>query len=235
MSKVKMQTIPNLLESSHLHQSALVDVNKHYNAWSYNVADHLKGMSVAEIKSHLQKTANPFAVCMEHLIGDFNFGTVIRNANAFNAIEVFYVGDKKWDRRSAVGVHNYTEVKWIERLEDFIALKDKYTIIGIDNIPGQSVPLSSFHFTPNTLLVFGEEGVGLTPVMQSLCTAIVEIEQFGSVRSLNVGVASGIIMHQFISQKGSIGPSFSKIRAKSDLATNCCHALSVDSERLYLE
>lgn len=194
----RTRTVPNLIDSSPAHQAALKDTD-HYRMWERNVADQFKDMPDEQIKDHLRKTANPFAVCFEHWIGDFNLGTGIRNANAFNAREVFYLGDKKWDRRSAVGVHNYTEVQWIPTIEDFIKLKDKYVIVGIDNVAG-SVALSTYRWQPNTLMVFGEEGVGLTTAMQSFCQDIVAIEMFGSVRSLNCGVASGIVMHDFIRQ-----------------------------------
>lgn len=197
--RLKNRTVPNLLDTAPDHQAALTAGNDHYRAWQYNVADQFKGQTVEDIKSTLQATANPFAICFEHWIGDFNMGSGIRNANAFNAREVFYLGDKKWDRRSAVGVYNYTEVTWLSTLDELAKLQDKYTIVGIDNIPGRSVPLSTYQFVPNTLFVFGEEGVGLTPAMQAFCKDIVEIEMYGSVRSLNCGVASGILMHQYVS------------------------------------
>lgn len=199
MSRERNRTVPNLTDTSPAHQKAIADEDDHFRSWQFNVADQYKGMSVEEIKLAIKETANPFAVCMEHLIGDFNFGTVVRNANAFNAKEVFYVGDRKWDRRSAVGVHNYTDVKWLSTIEDFKSLQEKYVIVGIDNVPG-SVPLSSYQFVQDTLLVFGEEGVGLTLGMQTLCKDIVEIDMFGSVRSLNCGTASGIAMYEITSQ-----------------------------------
>jgi tRNA G18 (ribose-2'-O)-methylase SpoU len=167
--------------------------------WQRNVTDAFKEKTEEEISASLQATAHPFAVCFEHWTGDFNMATGVRNANGFNAREVFYVGDKKWDRRAAVGVHNYTEVQWIPTIEEFKKLKDRYVIVGIDNVPG-SVSLSSYQFVKDTLFVFGEEGVGLTPTMQSFCKDIVEIPMYGSVRSLNCGVASGIIMHEFVSR-----------------------------------
>lgn len=194
----KTRTIPNLIDSSPAHQAALKDDN-HYRMWERNVADHFKDMPDEQIKESLQKTSHPFAVCFEHWIGDFNLGTGIRNANAFNAREVFYLGDKKWDRRSAVGVYNYTKVQWLPTVKKLMELMNDYIFVGIDNVAG-SVPLSSYRWMPNTLMVFGEEGVGLTPAMQSLCKDIVAIEMFGSVRSLNCGVASGIVMHDFIRQ-----------------------------------
>lgn len=199
MSHEKIKTVPNLAATSPKHIDAIASGKEHFSAWQFNVADHFKDKTVDEIKAQLKATSYPFAVCCEHLIGDFNLGTVIRNANAFNAREVFYLGDKKWDKRSAVGVYNYTEVQWIPTIDDFMKLKDKYVIVGIDNVPG-AISLSSYRFVPNTLLVFGEEGVGLTPAMQSFCQDIVEIPMYGSVRSLNCGVASGIVMHDFVRQ-----------------------------------
>lgn len=196
MSKEKIKTIPNLADTSPNHQAAILAGKEHFRAWQYNVADHFKDKTVEEIKTILKSTAHPFAVCMEHLIGDFNLGTVIRNANAFNAKEVFYVGDKKWDRRSAVGVHNYTDVKWLSTVEDLVKLKDDYIFIGIDNVPG-SVSIHSYSWPKNTLMIFGEEGAGLTPEIQKLCRDIVYIPMYGSVRSLNCGTASGIAMFSY--------------------------------------
>lgn len=198
MSKLKIRTQPDLSLNSVKHQEAMTN-DPNFTAWQYNVVDHLKGKSVDEIKIHLKDVAHPFSVAMENWRGDFNFGTLVRNANAFGAQEVFYIGDKKWDKRAAVGVYNYTEVQWIPTVEHLKKLKEKYVFIGIDNVPG-SRSISSYQFVPNTLFVFGEEGVGLTPEMQSMCKDIVAIDQFGSVRSLNCGTASGIIMYEFVKQ-----------------------------------
>lgn len=195
----KNQTVPNISANSPAHVQALQNGDDHYKSWQQNVADHFKGLTEEEIRQELQANANPFAVCFEHWIGDFNMGSGIRNANGFNAKEVFYLGDKKWDRRAAVGVYNYTPVKWLPTLDDFIMLSNEYTIVGIDNVPG-SVSLSNYRWKPNTLMVFGEEGTGLTPAIQALCQDIVAIPMYGSVRSFNCGVASGIVMYDFVRQ-----------------------------------
>jgi len=193
----KTKTIPNLAENSHAHQDAIALGNDHFKLWERNVTDDFKDKSEEEIKTTLKKSAHPFAVCFENWIGDFNLGTGIRNANAFNAEEVFYVGNKKWDRRSAVGVYNYTNVQWVPTIEDFVKLQEKYVIVGIDNVPG-SISLSTYNYPLPCLLVFGEEGVGLTPAMQSLCKDILHIDMYGSVRSLNCGTASGIAMYDLV-------------------------------------
>jgi len=201
----KIRTKPDLSVVSSVHnelRSQMAQGQDVYRQWQQNVVDPLKGKSDEEIRKVLRDSAWPFAVCFEHWIGDFNMGSGIRNANAFNAKEVFYLGDKKWDKRSAVGVYNYTQVTWLPTIDDLLRLQNDYVIVGIDNVPG-SVPLSSYRWQPNTLMVFGEEGVGLTPAMQSFCRDIVEIEMYGSVRSLNCGVASGIVMHDFVRQMRS--------------------------------
>jgi tRNA G18 (ribose-2'-O)-methylase SpoU len=196
--KQKITTIPNLLDSAPLHQVAALNKNEHLESWTYNVIDEFKHLTVAQIKHKLAETAFPYAVLCENVIGDFNLGTIIRNANAFNAREIYYIGNKKFDRRGMCGVHNYSDVKWLSTIDELLALKDKYVFVGVDNISG-AIPVSSHSWEKNTLLIFGEEGVGLTPTIQKLCDKIVYIEQFGSVRSLNVGTASGIIMHQAVS------------------------------------
>lgn len=199
MSRQKIKTMPNLADTSIKHLEAIKNGKEHLSSWQYNVADHLKDKSVEEIKEILRNTAHSFTVCMENFIGDFNIGTLIRNANAFNCMEVFYIGNKKFDKRGAVGVYNYTPVTWLSSIDELISLQEKYTIVGIDNIPG-SVPMKTYQWQPNTLMVFGEEGVGLTPAMQAFCKDIVAIEMYGSVRSLNCGTASGIVMYDFVSK-----------------------------------
>jgi tRNA G18 (ribose-2'-O)-methylase SpoU len=184
-------------ESSPAHLAAMQDAQSNYIGWQANVTDALKGKTTDEIKEQLKQASHPFAVCFEHWIGDFNMGTGIRNANAFGAQEVFYIGDKKWDKRAAVGVYNYTEVQWIPTVEHLKKLKDKYVFVGIDNVPG-SRSIHHYRWPKNALMVFGEEGTGLTLEMQELCEEIVEIPMYGSVRSLNCGTASGIVMYDYV-------------------------------------
>lgn len=192
----KIKSTPDLSIASQKHQDAKALGSEHFFLWDRNVADHFKDKTIEQVRQSLKDTAIPLAVCFENWINDFNMATGIRNANAFNVNEVFYIGDKKWDRRGAVGVHNYTEVKWMPTIDDLMALKDRYTFIGVDNVPG-AVSMNSFVWPKNTLMIFGEESVGLTPAIQALCKAIVYIPMGGSVRSLNCGTASGIAMHHY--------------------------------------
>ena len=123
----------------------------------------------------------------------------IRNANAFNAKKVFYYGKKKYDRRGSVGTHHYIDLVYIDDPRRLISLKSDFTLVCLDNVEG-SVPMEDFIWPENTLMIFGEEGLGLTKEILELADYVVSIKQYGSVRSMNVGTTSGIAMYDYTSK-----------------------------------
>jgi tRNA G18 (ribose-2'-O)-methylase SpoU len=136
---------------------------------------------------------------MEHWQGDFNISTLIRNANAFNAKKVYYLGKKKYDRRGTVGTHHYVDLTYLGMSHrSLVELKNEYTIVAIDNDVPNTHKLGEFDWNileKPPLMAFGEEGVGLTDEMLKIADYCIEIPQYGSVRSLNVGTSSGIVMY----------------------------------------
>jgi tRNA G18 (ribose-2'-O)-methylase SpoU len=162
-----------------------------------NVIDRFSAWTTELIKDELNKTSFNYSVLFENIIGDFNFGTLIRNSNAFNTKSVYYIGNRKFDRRSTVGTYLYQTLIHLPERDALLELKKKYTFVGIDCVPG-SVSMESFSWPENTLMIFGEEGRGVTPETLLLCDHVVHITQYGSVRSLNVGTASGIAMYDWI-------------------------------------
>jgi tRNA G18 (ribose-2'-O)-methylase SpoU len=71
-------------------------------------------------------------------------------------------------------------------------------IIGVDNIDGaEAIDDIQLPTDKHIIFAFGEENSGLTPEMLAICDSLVYIKQFGSVRSLNVGSASAIIMYEY--------------------------------------
>lgn len=199
MSKLRMKTIPDLAATSPKHQAAIALGDEQYSAWQYNVADQFKEKTVEEIKQHLQDTAFPFAVCMENWNSDFNFSSLARSANAFNAKEIFYIGNKKVDRRGMLGVQNYSTITWLSTIDNLIKLKDKYVFVAVDNVSG-SVPLPSYSWKENSLMIFGSEGTGLTQEILSMCEDIVHIPMYGSIRSFNAAAAASITMYDYTSK-----------------------------------
>lgn len=166
-----------------------------------NVIDYFKYWKQEAIVAALYKDRAPFAVTMEHWHRDLNIGGVIRNANAFNAREVHYVGRRQWDRRGAVGMHHYSTVIHSKTIDEWVGrIKGQYSqIIAFDNIDGAE-PLGSVELPEDCMLVFGEESCGITDEMLELCDRLVYIEQYGAVRSLNASVASGVAMYEWSRQ-----------------------------------
>jgi len=197
--KSKIKSTPDLSANSLLHQQAIAAGKEHLYSWSYNVQDHLKGFTTDEIKNHLKNTAMPFSILLESWVSDLNISSAIRNANGFNAKQIYYIGNKKFNRRGLQGVANYSDVNWISTLDEVIRLKDQYRFVGCDNIKG-SVPLTTYTWKPNSLIVMGCEGTGLTPTIQGLCDDMVAIPMMGSVRSFNCSSASAIVMYDYVSK-----------------------------------
>jgi len=161
-----------------------------------NIRDEFKGWTEDLIKERLKKELFEYAVLFEHIIGDFNMGTGVRNANIFNAAEVFYYGKRKVDKRSMVGTYKYTDLRYLENFDEVKKLKERYTFIGVDCVSG-AIPMEPFVWPKNSLMLFGEEGKGLSPEALALCENVVMIKMYGSCRSLNVGTASGIAMFDY--------------------------------------
>lgn len=162
--------------------------------------DRLIKWTTELIREDLQEKAFPYAVCMENFQGDFNLSSVIRSANAFNGREVYFLGNKQWDRRGTVGTHHYTDVKRLKNRDELLKLKDTYTFVALENTVPSSVSLGDFEWPSNPLLILGEEGVGITSETLALCDHFVFIPQFGSVRSLNAAVAGSIAMNDFVTK-----------------------------------
>lgn len=163
-----------------------------------NVLDKYRYWSREAIVEHLDERRHPFHVAIENFQHDFNIGTIVRNANAFLAHTVHIVGKRRWNKRGAMVTDRYQHIEYHPTVEDFgsWAQAAKLPVIGID-IRNGSEPIEGSILPERCVLVFGQEGPGLSNGMAGLCESIIHITQYGSTRSINVGVASGIAMHQW--------------------------------------
>ena len=166
-----------------------------------NVIDKYKGLSVVEIKDDLDRSRHDFHVAIENFQHDFNIGTIARNANAFNAAGIHIIGRRHWNRRGAMKTEAYMNIFHHETVAEFIdwAKQNNLKLIAVDNQKG-SKKLNEIELEKGSILVFGNESDGLSKEMVEACKEMVAIEQFGSTRSVNVGVASGILMYEFVRQ-----------------------------------
>jgi tRNA G18 (ribose-2'-O)-methylase SpoU len=166
-----------------------------------NVIDRYRYWKRDAIVADLDLRRHPFHVAIENWQHDFNIGTVVRNANAFLAAEVHIVGNRRWNRRGAMVTDRYQHVSHHETIDELVAWAGEsgLPIIGIDILPG-AVQLETTALPLRCVLLFGQEGPGLSAVARDACRQVCSIAQFGSTRSINAGVASGIAMHAWVRQ-----------------------------------
>ena len=174
-----------------------------------NVADCFRYWSVEAIRAQLDTHRAPLHVAIQNWEHDFNIGSIVRTANAFNVAGVHIVGRRRWNRRGAMVTDRYLNIEHHDGVESLVDWADLagVTLIGVDNLPG-ALPLESDALPLNCCLVFGSEGPGLTDELVAACDHLVFIEQDGSTRSLNAGAAAAIAMWAWRQQHPSVpGPA----------------------------
>ncbi len=164
-----------------------------------NVVDKYRYWTVEAIVADLDTRRHPFHVAIENWQHDLNIGTVVRTANAFLAAEVHIVGKRKWNRRGAMVTDRYQHVRHHPQPADLarFASEHELALVGIDNLPG-STAIDTSPLPYKCILVFGQEGPGLSDRIHPYLDDCRSIPQFGSTRSINAGVAAGIAMHTWI-------------------------------------
>ncbi len=167
-----------------------------------NLIDEYKGRAVEEIFAELEQKRSELEVAIENVEYDFNIGTIVRSANNFNVKKVHIIGRKKYNRRGAMCTEKYLETVFWENAAEFYADQRARgrEVVAIENHTERVQPLAKKKFRKETTLVFGSEGTGLTHETLEMADDVREIESFGSTRSVNVGVAAGIAMYEWVRQ-----------------------------------
>jgi tRNA G18 (ribose-2'-O)-methylase SpoU len=175
------------------------------NGDTRNVVDKYRYWSMEAIVADLDSKRHSFHVAIENWQHDLNIGSIVRTANAFLAAEVHIIGNRRWNRRGAMVTDRYQHIKHHPTVEDFVAWAatakggKELPIIAIDNVPGCK-QLESYQMPKDCVLLFGQEGPGLSEAAIKASKDVVEITQFGSTRSINASAAAAITMHAWISQ-----------------------------------
>ena len=167
-----------------------------------NLIDEFKGLSNEEVFERLEVRRNDLEVAIENVGHDFNIGTVVRNANAFNAARVHIIGRKKYNRRGAMCTDKYLTVCHFDGVKEFVEDQKERgrRVVAIENNIPKAKALLEMCFKNGDTLVFGSESDGLSEEMLEYADEVRYIESFGSTRSVNVGVASGIAMYEWVRQ-----------------------------------
>ncbi|MWC00173.1 TrmH family RNA methyltransferase [Agromyces seonyuensis] len=164
-----------------------------------NVIDRYRYWRMEAIVADLDERRHPFHVAIENWQHDMNIGSIVRSANAFAADTVHIIGRRRWNKRGAMVTDRYQHVLHHEDVAAFAewAAAESLPIIAVDNIDG-SVPIEAFEWPARCVLLFGQEGPGLSGEAVGAADAVVEITQFGSTRSINASAAAAVAMHSWV-------------------------------------
>lgn len=166
-----------------------------------NLLDHLKGKSHEAIIELLDTNDVTLEIACENTLRDFNMGSIVRTANAFGVRRVHIVGRRQWNKRGAMATNKYLHVLHHLTLSDFVAEmknKDMHIFAVENNCDGSSIFTTKL--PQNLCLVFGQEGPGLSEEFLLMAEKVLEIDQLGSTRSMNVGHAAAIVMYEWSRQ-----------------------------------
>jgi tRNA G18 (ribose-2'-O)-methylase SpoU len=175
---------------------------------SRNVVDQYRYWTMEAIVADLDTKRHSFHVAIENWQHDLNIGSIVRTANAFLAHTVHIVGRKRWNRRGAMVTDRYQHVVHHETVEALVrfAKENDLPIIAIDNV-SDSQPIEKVVMPKDCILLFGQEGPGLSPGALEAASMAIEITQFGSTRSLNASAAAAIVMHQWVMHHADLDPA----------------------------
>ena len=163
-----------------------------------NVVDEFKGMPQEQIIGELDKRYPDYLeIAVDNVTRDFNMGTIIRTANAFGVRHVHVIGRKQWNKRGAMMTDTYLHVHYHQTADEFMQAIQGKTLVAVDNVEG-SRQLGDKDLPKDAVLLFGAEGPGISEELLDKAAEIVAIEQYGSTRSINVGVAAGIVMYEWV-------------------------------------
>lgn len=174
-----------------------------------NVVDAYRYWTREAIIADIDRRRHPLHVAIENFGHDANIGSVVRAANAFAVHTVHIVGRRRWNRRGAMVTDRYQRLCHHDSTAALLAFAAGagLTVVAVDNVPG-AARLEEIALPRECLLVFGQEGPGITDDVRSGAAMTVSIAQFGSTRSINAGAAAGIAMHAWIRQHADLSQAW---------------------------
>ena len=174
-----------------------------------NVVDAYRYWRREAIVADIDSRRHSLHIAIENFENDSNIGTVVRTANAFAVDTVHIVGRRRWNRRGAMVTDRYQHLTHHDTVEQLLewAVQAGLTVVAIAKTPPGGAP-GTAELPEKCLLLFGQEGPGVSQSAQDGAVMTCSIAQFGSTRSINAGVAAGIAMHAWIRQHADLAQSW---------------------------
>lgn len=163
----------------------------------------------ARIKEMLTSRQPDLTVCMEQVHKPHNISAVIRTADAVGVHEVHAVWPTSRMRTlvsSAAGSNSWVQVKTHRTIADAVSqLKTQGMQVLATNLSAKAVDFRQVDYTRPTCILLGQEKTGITQEALALADQDIIIPMIGMVQSLNVSVASALILYEAQRQRQNAG------------------------------
>lgn len=153
--------------------------------------------------SELVQKQHPMLVVLDHLEDPFNFGAIMRSAEQFGARGIIYPKDRNATLTPGVikassGAIHYLDLVRVANIGNAIdhLKREGYWIVGTTVSDGEA--LESWEPNYPVAVVVGNEQRGLSHRIMKQCDTLVTIKTRGQLDSLNVSVATGILLHHMM-------------------------------------
>ena len=163
----------------------------------------------ARIDSMLQHRQTDLTVCMEKVHKLHNLAAIVRTCDAVGISEVHAVWDHPKMRISgntATGSQNWVQVKAHDNIAAAIkTLKAQGMQIIATNLSDTAVDFRAIDYTKPTAILMGQEKTGISDEALALADQDVIIPMVGMCQSLNVSVATALMMYEAQRQREVAG------------------------------
>ncbi|WP_314521303.1 tRNA (guanosine(18)-2'-O)-methyltransferase TrmH [uncultured Lelliottia sp.] len=163
----------------------------------------------ARICEMLARRQPDLTVCMEQVHKPHNFSAIVRTADAVGVHEVHAVWPGKNMRTmasSAAGSNSWVTVKTHPTIADAVTqLKSSGMQILATHLSDKAVDFRDIDYTRPTCILMGQEKTGITQEALDLADQDIIIPMIGMVQSLNVSVASALILYEAQRQRQNAG------------------------------
>jgi 23S rRNA (guanosine2251-2'-O)-methyltransferase len=166
----------------------------------------LKPWREDDLYSALETARSPLLLALDGVQDPHNLGACLRTADACGVLAVIIPKDRAASlnataRKVAAGAAETTPVVPVTNLSRTLALlkEAEVWIAGADAAAPQ--PASNVDLTGSCCLVMGAEGAGLRELTRRHCDWLVSLPSLGAVESLNVSVATGMLLYEAIRQR----------------------------------
>ncbi len=161
----------------------------------------------SDLKNDLKKLETPFILILDNIEDPRNLGACLRSADAAGVDMIIFPKHKSAGltpvaKKTAAGAADSLKIYQVTNIvKSLEILKDNGVWVAGTDLADQSSSIYKADLKGPLGIVLGNEGKGIRPLVRKHCDFLIHIPMFGTVQSLNVSVATGIVLFEAVRQR----------------------------------